>query len=167
MASYISPKVRIGDSRASGKGLFASEPIKKDEVLMDYTGGFGKFVSAAEADELFKNGYDHMIQVDDDLFFAATEEVEFEEADYLNHSCDPNCGIRDKLKIVAMRDIKPGEELAVDYAMMESTDFEIPCGCGSANCRHLITGNDWKLPELQERYRGYFSEYLQKKISSL
>lgn len=166
MPSYISPKVKIGDSKRSGKGLFAVDKIRKDEVAADYAGGLGEYVDSKKADELFRQGHDHMIQVDDDLFFAAVKEGDFEDADYINHSCDPNCGIKDRLKIVAMRDIEPGEEITIDYAMMESSDYGFECNCGSENCRKIVTGNDWKIKELQKKYNGYFSDYLQRKIVS-
>jgi len=164
MASYISPKIKVGMSKKTGNGLFAIEKINKDEVVGDYTGGFGEFLDTKEADKIYDKGLDHMIQVDDDLFFAATDKSEIEEADLFNHSCNPNCGIKDKLKIVAMRDIEVGEEVTIDYAMMESSEYSFACHCGSANCRKVVTGNDWKIPQLQKRYAGYFSEYLEKKI---
>jgi hypothetical protein len=34
------------------------------------------------------------------------------------------------------------------------------CLCGSTVCRGTITGADWRLPTLRERYRGYFSSYV-------
>jgi hypothetical protein len=39
--------------------------------------------------------------------------------------------------------------------------------CGSPNCRGLITEEDWKIPELQKKYDGYFSWYLQEKIDGI
>lgn len=165
MASYISPKVKNKFSEAAGRGLFAIEKIQKGEIVADFTNGIGEYVDSKKADELFKKGYDHMIQVDDDLFFAAVKKSNFEDADYINHSCNPNCGIKDKLKIVAMRDIQSGEEITIDYAMMESSDYDFQCNCGFANCRKTITGDDWKIKELQQKYNGYFSDYLQKKIT--
>lgn len=167
MPSYISPKVKIKDSIKSGKGLFAVEKIKKDEIVADYPFGFGKFVTTKEADEIYDKGLDHMIQIDDNLFFAATKESETEDADLFNHSCDPNCGIKNKLKIVAMRDIETDEELTIDYAMMESSEYSFKCNCGSPNCRKIVTGNDWEIPELQQKYRGYFSDYLQNRVNNL
>jgi len=72
--------------------------------------------------------------------------------------------IKDKLKIVARKDIDVGEEITIDYAMMESSDYSFKCNCGFLKCRGVVTGNDWKIPELQNRYSGYFSGYLQEKI---
>jgi hypothetical protein len=66
---------------------------------------------------------------------------------------------------VAMRDIAVDEEICFDYAMSDSSDYdEFECGCGSPNCRKRISGSDWKKPELQKRYKGYFSPYLQQRI---
>jgi transcription initiation factor TFIIIB Brf1 subunit/transcription initiation factor TFIIB len=42
---------------------------------------------------------------------------------------------------------------------------ENDCNCGAAHCRKVLTGKDWQKEELQERYSGYFSSYLQEKIS--
>lgn len=167
MRSYISPKIEIRESKIGGRGLFAKDKIKKGEVVVDYTNGPGKFINMKESDELYGKGNDYMIQIDNDRFFIATSDDELEDVDFLNHSCDPNCGIKGSLRIVAMRDIVGGEEVTFDYAMTESSDYSIDCKCGSKNCRMIITGNDYKLPDLQKRYKGFFSEYIQKKIDKL
>jgi len=165
MRSYISPKVKIGKSRI-GEGLFAVSDISMGELIVNYSTGPGKFLIAEETNELYEKGYDYLIQVDDDLFFAATNDEELEDADFINHSCDPNCGINGSLKIVAMKDIKQGEEITIDYAMCESSNYSIICKCGSSICRKIITGDDWKKKELQEKYNGYFSDYIKKKIEA-
>src|SRR3989344_7715170 len=105
MPSFISPKVKLQISPKSGRGLFVIKKINKNEVVVDYIFGLGKFVTTEEDSEIYDKGLDHMIQVDDDLFFAATKESESEDADLFNHSCNPNCGIRDRLKIISMLDI--------------------------------------------------------------
>ncbi len=86
---------------------------------------------------------------------------------YLNHSCDPNVGIQGQIVFVAMRDIEAGEELTHDWATTDDEDYEMRCKCGAENCRGVITGRDWRRKELQEKYRGYFSWYLEKKIERL
>ncbi len=163
MKSYISPKVKIGESN-NGKGLFALEKIHKGELIIDFTKGSGKFITVKEADKLYEEGNDYMIQVDNDLIFASTNQEELECVDFLNHSCDPNCGINGTLKIVTMKDIEPKEEITFDYAMSESSEYKMKCCCKSLNCRKIITGNDWKIKKLQKKYKGFFSDYLQKKI---
>jgi hypothetical protein len=67
-----------------------------------------------------------------------------------------------------MRDIQPGEELTFDYAMSDGSPYdEFECFCGSPNCRRKITGDDWKIPELWKKYKGYFSPYLARRIAVL
>jgi hypothetical protein len=90
----------------------------------------------------------------------------------LNHSCDSNCWMEDEVAISARRDIAVGEEITVDSAMWNDDDSEEytengECTCGSDLCRHKITAEDWKIPELQKRYAGHFSPFLQMKIDKL
>jgi hypothetical protein len=68
-----------------------------------------------------------------------------------------------------MKDIKPDEEVTFDYAMCLHRVEGLPpyrfeCLCGMETCRKVVTDDDWKLPELQIRYDGWFSWYLQEKI---
>ena len=67
-----------------------------------------------------------------------------------------------------VRDIAPGEEVCFDYAMTDASPYDqFNCSCDTPLCRGQVTGNDWMLPELQERYRGFFSTYVQKRIETL
>ncbi len=84
----------------------------------------------------------------------------------LNHSCDPNCGIRLNASgghnFVAMRAMSPHEEATYDYAMRNYTIEHFPnaCSCGKKLCRGSITG--WKdLPQARkDAYRGFTAPYL-------
>ncbi len=65
-----------------------------------------------------------------------------------------------------------GEEITLDYGMVlyqskYAKRYKIKCKCDAKNCRGFITDNDWKIPELQKRYDGYFQWYLQEKINKL
>lgn len=165
--SYMSPKIQLQDSPIADKGLFAVEKIEKGLLLIDFAPAPGKYLSTREATELYDNGNDYMLQVDDDLYFVATTDDELEDADYLNHSCDPNCGVKGSLQFVAMREITAGEEITFDYGMTDSGEYEITCKCRKPGCRGKITGGDWEISELQEKYKGYFSGYIQRKIDTL
>ena len=65
---------------------------------------------------------------------------------------------------IAMRDIKKDDELTVDYAFIDNEDYSFKCTCGSDNCRKIVTGYDWKIKELQDKYYDYFAQYLKDKI---
>jgi hypothetical protein len=85
----------------------------------------------------------------------------------INHSCDSNLWLLDEVTMVARRDIAPGEELTLDYALttVEPTwTLDQPCHCGSALCRRIITGNDWQLPEVQQRYQRHFAPFINERI---
>jgi hypothetical protein len=108
------------------------------------------------------------IQIGDDLFIAPVTDEEREGSMlYSNHSCDANLGIRGEITFLAMRDIVTGEELTHDWALTDDDEYSVECNCGARNCRRTLTGKDWQRPELQERYRDYFSAYLAGKIAQL
>ncbi|HEU0155805.1 MAG TPA: SET domain-containing protein-lysine N-methyltransferase [Stellaceae bacterium] len=103
----------------------------------------------------------------DDLVIAPSRKDEYEGSMmHLNHSCEPNVGIEGQIVFVTMRAVEPGEELTIDYAMMDDFDGEMVCACGAGCCRRTVTGRDWRRPELQEKYRDYFSAYLQRRIAA-
>ena len=105
------------------------------------------------------------IQIHDDLFIAPVTEEERELSMlYLNHSCNPNLGMRGEITFVAMRDIRAGAELTHDWAMTDDDDYSVECNCGASDCRKTLTGKDWQRPDLQKCYAGYFSAYLARKI---
>jgi D-alanine--D-alanine ligase len=57
-----------------------------------------------------------------------------------NHSCNANTGYSG-LNVVALREIKKGEELTLNYAsFLDETMEPFNCRCGASNCRGLITG---------------------------
>ena len=116
---------------------------------------------------------DFAVQIDEQFVIGTKYENEIEDTDFFNHSCNPNAGFKGQIFLVAMRDIPVGEEVVFDYAMVLHEaevvlqGYEFTCHCGSSICRGKVTNNDWKIPELQERYDGFFSWYLQEKISRL
>lgn len=84
---------------------------------------------------------------------------------FMNHSCDPNTWWGDNNTMIARRDIQPDEELTYDYATTEITiPFEMPCECGSANCRGVITNVDYQDTAWQKQYGGYLPEHTKKAI---
>lgn len=162
---FASKKLKPGKSPIHGTGIFARQAILKNELLLDYAGTPGEICSEVEADKRMKNGAKRTMQVGENLFFVAEKKSENDLQFRINHSCCPNTGMRGNWKVVAMRDISAGEEITHDYAMTESSrDLALECNCACAQCRGRVSGNDWKIPELQKRYLGYFSEYIRKKI---
>ena len=103
------------------------------------------------------------IQIEHESFVAGPPQRE--PGDSINHSCEPNCGLRNATQVITMRDVQIGEELTYDYAMSDASEYdEFACGCLAPSCRKNITADDWKRPEIQSRYEGYFSPYIERKI---
>jgi hypothetical protein len=108
------------------------------------------------------------IQISEDLFIGPISEEEREGSMiFSNHSCDPNIGLKGQVVFVAMRDIKAGEELTHDWATTDDDDYQMECKCGAPNCRKIVTGKDWQRKDLQEKYAGYMSWYLEEKIRQM
>jgi hypothetical protein len=71
---------------------------------------------------------------------------------YVNHGCDPNCefdwfkiaepgsAVKRRAFLIALRDIRRGEQLTIDYNW--SASAAIPCRCNSPECRGWIVDED-------------------------
>ena len=122
--------VRSSDIHAAG--VYTTTPIKKDAPVVEYT---GPIVSRERADELYEGRpYTYLFGLDDGRIIDGHGIAAF-----INHCCDPNCEtveIDGKIWILALRDIKAGEELTYDYCLFDGEeDDEAPCYCGAKNCR--------------------------------
>jgi uncharacterized protein len=162
--SYLSTKTEVRESKIHGLGLFAIADIAKNEIVAVKGGHIVDRKSLREKITPVLGPVE--IQIGDDLFIAPVTEEEREMSMlYLNHSCDPNLGVRGEITFVAMRDICAGEELTHDWATTDDDDYSVECNCGAANCRKTLTGKDWQRQDLQKRYSGYFSAYLARKLA--
>jgi SET domain-containing protein len=161
--SYRSPKTEVRNSPIHGRGLFATAMIEKDEIVAVKGGHIVDRKTLREKITPLLGPVE--IQIDDDLFIAPVTDQESELSMlYSNHSCDANIGMRGEVTFVAMRDIEPGEELTHDWCLTDDDNYSVDCKCGSPQCRKILTGKDWQRPDLQKKYGGYFSAYLQKRI---
>jgi uncharacterized protein len=159
---FLTPKARPAPAATKGYGSFVCEPIAAGEVVAAFG---GRCVTRDEFDLLPTRQQVRSVQIDENLYLAGAPEPE--PADFINHSCDPNCGLSGNVVLVALRDIAIGEELVYYYATTDGSSYdEFECECGAAICRGKVSGHDWMLPELQLRYRGSFSPYLAKRIAA-
>jgi hypothetical protein len=157
--SYVSPKAEIRSSAVRGRGLFATGGFRIGEVVYVMGGYVFTRQPSAGAGPLFQR---NEIQIADNLFIGAIHPDDCMIAS--NHSCDPNTAVQGQIIFVALREIAAGEELTHDWATTDDAVYAIECRCGSAACRRIITGKDWQQKDLQRKYRGLFSWYLEQKI---
>ncbi len=166
---WIDPRIEIRPSPIGGRGMFARSMIKAGEAVVIWGGAV---FTQAEVDA-GNAAEGSTVAIGEGLYLGSPVGQYDRERDdlgnFINHSCDPNCWMRDEVTFVARRDIQPGEELTGDYAMWEADEAHVGpwiCACGSSLCRTRFTGKDWRLPELQERYKGHFSPFINARISA-
>jgi len=159
-SSYLSPKAEVRlTPEKNGNGVFALEPIARGELIAVWG---GEMMGYEQLAELAPDIRPLSIQVEEDLYLVSTYPS---PADFINHCCDPNAWIEGQIVLRARREIAPGEELCFDYATCDGSPYdEFICGCSSPICRGRISGDDWQIPALQERYAGHFMPYLQRRI---
>jgi len=146
---------------AKGRGVYTTRPIAKGETVTVWG---GDVLNRAQLEQCSWLQQTHAVQVEEGLYLTPHREPE--DADCFNHSCEPNVGVQGQIVLVAMRDIASGEELCFDYATTDSSDYdEFNCACGAPSCRGVVRGDDWKRPDLQAKYQGFFSLYLQRRMA--
>jgi len=139
-----SPLIEVRRSRVHGSGVFAAQPLKKGQHIIEY---IGERISHAQADRRYatKDASDnHTFLFIVDRTTVIDAGVDGNEARLINHSCDPNCESvieGGRIFIDALRNIAAGEELAYDYQIQRDAedpadiDEVFACRCRSAACR--------------------------------
>jgi uncharacterized protein len=138
------PLIEVRHSPIHGYGVFAARRIRKGTTVIEY---LGDRVTHALADSRYEgkdpnDNHTFLFTVDAKTVIDAG--VNGNEARYINHGCDPNCGsaaVNKRIFIEAIRTIQPGEELAYDYQIQRDSDDAanvdevFACRCGAKNCR--------------------------------
>lgn len=152
------------DESEFGKGVFANQAITEGEVILNLTGP----VISLQDVYLKGDKQCNPLQIADEVY------VDLEPPGLLiNHHCNPNCGIREDVYIVAIRDIEEGEEIFYDYSTTISEDFDedgqefiMTCRCGDDTCRKMI-GDFKHLPKSKQKYyltKNVVMSFIVKKI---
>ena len=138
--SWIKNGTKVKETKKYGRGIYATEEIKKGEVVA----ALGGHVFTIEQEKKLPSEIsDNGIQIADDLVLGIINKQELEDAIYFNHSCNPCVGIKGQIFLVAMKTINPGDQITFDYAMTlgGNEKYEMECLCGSNKCRKFITNN--------------------------
>jgi hypothetical protein len=155
---WLHPDLDVRPSPIAGLGLFAGAPIGAGTVVSRLG---GELVSSARLRELFAAAtVDPRRPYVDTIAVAEGVHLVLPPARpnrYGNHSCDPNLWWVGAYELAARRDIATGEEVTNDYATSTGDEsFTMDCGCGSTLCRGRVTSEDWRRPELRERYGDHW-----------
>lgn len=139
-------KVVVTKSKIHGSGVVSIVDIKKGELITFIKGPVKKKINKT-IDDVFDNpdwvGRSKFTWIDP-----------MPPCKYLNHSCEPNAGVKGQRSLRALRDIKAGEEITIDYSTIEAdTRWQMKCGCKSKKCRKVIRS-------IQFLQSKYFKDYL-------
>jgi SET domain-containing protein len=93
--------------------MFAREAIKKGAVVVVWGGVILRKADIQAGN--FKRG--SLSAIAEDVWLGDPPDAQDDDANYTNHSCDPNLWMKDEVTLIAKRDIEVGEELTADYIL--------------------------------------------------
>ena len=134
-----------------GFGVFASMDIKKGSVIL-----VGKSIYKTDT-------RDHKT-----LQINETEHSRLDTPfENTNHSCNPNAGVKenefDGYDLIALRDIRYGDQITMDYCMTEWESTLGICGCKTEECRKEIKGAKYMSNDELAKYDGFIANYIKIK----
>lgn len=109
---------------SAGLGLFSGGVIPKGACVIEYV---GREVSKEES-ETSKSKYLFEISKNKTI----DGKPKFNKAGYINHSCAPNCETeisKGRVYVMAIKNVKPGDELTYDYGEEYCLEHCVPCRC--------------------------------------
>ena len=126
------PPLIIRSSSIHAAGCYTTRPIRKGARVCEYD---GPRLSKSEADRRYQ---DRIVTYLFSFGTAGSVIDGFGAAMFINHSCAPNCETleeNERIFIIALRDIQPGEELTYEYHLHDSDSTDGTCHCGAPQCR--------------------------------
>jgi hypothetical protein len=127
-----------------GTGVFSSAHVSPGEVVLKIDDS--RVVTDADPLDPARDEFEHHCD-----YLAGGKVVLMRPPErFINHACDPNTYIRtiagDRY-VVALRAIRPGEEITYDYCINGDGDTAWDCACGSPACRRRHLSGFFHLPE--------------------
>ena len=132
----LAPGLAVRKSPINGRGCFATRPFPKGRKIAEYA---GERITTREAERRARDrrvlricAVDSRWSLDGARGGNGTH--------YINHSCAPNSYMkitRGHILFMALRDIRPGEEITLDYETTLHPDTK-KCRCKSPACRGTI-----------------------------
>ncbi len=146
----------VGKSKLHGKGLFINESAKPGDVIDYIHGDIHVFrhptntISKKMMDWIGTGRYS----------WIDTSNSKFR---FINHSCDPNVAHVSERRVIAIKNLKKGDELVYDYSLTEAEPgWQIQCSCGTKDCRRII-GPIYTIPQKTfDKYKKYIPKKFQK-----
>jgi len=144
--------IYIASSRIHGFGVRIGEDVKRGATIATIKGEMKFQMNKTEEDAL---GNPDWVGIAKNRWIDPQKPYKF-----LNHSCNPSAGIKGRVTLVAMRDMKEGEEVTVDYSTIEGDPrWQMVCTCGEKDCRKIIQSIQFMPEEQFKRYLPYVPTY--------
>ena len=138
-------RIQVRKSGVHGKGVFALQPIKRREPIIEYVGEVISWPEALRRHPHDPSDPNHTFYFHVDDQHVIDAKVGGNASRWINHACRPNCKADQqddgRVFIRALKDIKAGDELFYDYGLVIEERYtaklkkEYECRCGHANCR--------------------------------
>ncbi len=146
-------------SKIHNSGCYTTAPLRKGSRVVEYT---GPRITIRRANLLYETARRTYL-------FGLTNGKQVIDGDgvaaFINHSCSPNCEvdeIRGRVWILALRNIRAGEELAYDYNLYDGDPGDKAlCFCGARKCR----GTMYSEEEIERRSK--LKKRTRKKLKAL
>ena len=135
MKVKLADGLEIAPSDIEGKGCFATMGFRKNRKIAEYA---GEKISNAEAKRRAHRKTLRICEVNRRWSLDGSRGGN--GTHYINHSCTPNAFMQilyDHILFIALRDIRAGEEITIDYESTLHPDDK-RCICGARNCRGTI-----------------------------
>ncbi len=144
--------IYICKSRIDGFGVSIGENAKKGEMILRIQGNLKFKINKTKRDAL---SHPNWVGVSENQWIDPAKPYKF-----LNHSCNPSAGVKGRITLVALRDMKEGEEVTVDYSTIEGDlRWKMACTCSEKNCRGIIRSIQFMPRNQFEKYLPYVSTY--------
>lgn len=132
---YARFKLKIRPSKIHRYGVYAMEPIPPNRKVIEYT---GQRLNRAQAKRRDHGHLTYLFAVNP--YWTLDGAIGGSGAEIINHSCEPNLisrVMKGHVLYMSLREIKPGEELTIDYNFSD-TGERTPCSCQASNCRGVM-----------------------------
>ncbi len=150
-------KFKTKKSRIDGFGIFCTQFIPKGELICKMV---GQEISVNELKRRYASGREEStnpLQVSDNRYLDLRRPYL-----YINHSCNPNSALVRRNDLIAIRDIKIGEEITFNYSAADWPNqkywrdypdlWTMSCNCGAITCRKVIRSWLFMPQRLQKLY---------------
>ncbi len=118
-----------------GKSVFAARSFKQGDVITKFT---GEIMHKSKIPKTYRGERDRFMQVGLEEFMGPSGDLD----DLINHSCDPNAGLKFTnfgVVLIGIKEIAEGEEITWDYSTtIFENSWKMRCDCRTSLCRKTV-----------------------------